>query len=132
MKFSDLYYRFRNSEKLKRQITEILESYEHQMPSSYHSCKEDLLPALFNWVKSSLDDIATWRDFDTDYVMIAHSMIVQQINSILGNFHDAHGINLSVRFLYPTYRWILQKCCQWGLKNGHLSQAEYDEYHFFD
>lgn len=132
MPIQDVYFRFRNCAKLKQTIIEILDTYERDLPSHLPPFKKELLPSLMEWIKTSANEIATWRDFDTDYPKLAHIMIIQTINQIFYNDHSNRGINLTVRYMRGSYNWLLRKCCKWALSKGYMTQAEYDDYNFIE
>ena len=130
MSIKDLHHFIRNSKKLKLACADVLDSYASQSPYRMSSCKQAMTEAVNAWVKDNRDELASWRDFDTDYIEMAHVIIVQTINATLFNYRERRGIDLRVRSNYNAYRWYLYKCCKWGLEHNLMTQEQYNEYEF--
>jgi hypothetical protein len=126
---SEIRY-LKNSKRLMKIVSDLISNYEKDGPTSFSSCKTELEKHIMDSIKDDHDNIATWEDYDTDYITIAHSYIIHTINWILYDHHLNHGINLTTHFLEPSYRHILHHCVDWAFDHGHLTRDEYNEYGF--
>ena len=123
----------KNSKRLLGIISDLLTEYEKDFPPQkmIPSCKSELMKLIKESVKDSFhDEIATWKDFDTDYIKISHVLIIQTINTIVDNYNENHGINLTDKYLMPSYQHVLHHCVDWAFDHGDLTRDEYNYYGF--
>lgn len=82
----------KNSTRLLNICKELIEKY--QTNDCKPSCENDLLDLLRERVVAAKAEISGWRDSDTDYIKIAHTMLAHATFDLLasGSYHIYTGV----------------------------------------
>ena len=82
MFFTNRNYK-KNSTRLLNICEELIEKY--QTNSCKPSCKTDLLDLIGSRVAAAKTEIIEWKDSDTDYIKIAHTMLAHATFDLLAS-----------------------------------------------
>ena len=84
----------KNAKRLIDICEHFIDEYESQSTKRIPSCKTDLLAEIKARVEADKKDIATWRDYDTDYIKIGHSLLANASFDLLasGHYHIYYGV----------------------------------------
>ena len=82
----------KNSTRLLNICGELIDKY--QQGRCKPSCKQDLLELINKRVYAAKGEIAEWKDHDTDYIKIAHTLLAHATFDLLasGKYHLYAGI----------------------------------------
>ena len=82
----------KNSTHLLNICCELIDKY--QKGRCKPSCKQDLLELIKKRVYAAKDEIAGWKDHDTDYIKIAHTLLAHATFDLLasGKYHIYAGV----------------------------------------
>lgn len=92
----DIFFKNRNYKKNSSRLISIcqdlIENYQHQ--SCKPSCTSDLITLIKSRVLNAKDEISNWKDYDTDYIQIAHTMLAHATFDLLasGKYHLYRGM----------------------------------------
>jgi len=82
----------KNSTRLLNICGELIDNY--QSSDCKPSCKQDLLELIKTRVQSAKKEITEWKDYDTDYIKIAHTLLAHATFDLLasGAYHIYFGV----------------------------------------
>ena len=91
MFFTNRNYK-KNSTRLLNTCKELIKKY--QTNDCKPSCEYDLLELIKSQVSAAKEEIIYWKDNDTDYIKIAHTMLVHATFDLLasGRYHIYTGM----------------------------------------
>lgn len=73
-----------NSKRLLNICNDLISEYEDKNNMS-PSCREDLIESIKYQVERSKAEISQWKDYDTDYIRIAHTMLANSSFDLLAS-----------------------------------------------
>ena len=84
----------KNAKRLIDVCEHFIDEYELQSTRIIPSCKNDMLAEIKARVEADKKDVATWKDYDTDYIQIAHSLLANVSFDLLasGRYHIYYGV----------------------------------------
>lgn len=86
----------KNTSRLLNICSDLIDKYEAEKESNrvVPSCKGDLMALLKGRFSEAQEEIADWKDCDTDYIRIAHSMLAHGTFDLLasGRYHIHYGM----------------------------------------
>lgn len=118
----------KNSERLFNILSELIDNYEDQFKPS---CKDDISKILIQKIEAAKEEISEWKDFDTDYIRIAHSMLANTSFEMLvsGKYHIYAG-HLNPMSCAHNLMLIYNKSMDYAVKineiNLETQEAEYE------
>lgn len=118
-----------NSERLKNIVFDLIDEYEDNIKPS---CKDEIKPILQQQINSDKKDIESWKDYDTDYIKIAHTFLANTTFDLLasGRYHIYAGtlnpMNCSSNLLK-----VYNNAMEYALSNKHISKEEREEQYNF-
>jgi hypothetical protein len=120
----------KNSKRLLEICEHYIEEYEKNSPKSFLSCKEDMLHSIRLQIEAEKADVAKWKDYDTNYIEIAHSMLAHTSFDLLasGRYHLYYGILNPMRCT-STLMAVYDGAMEWGVKNGLIDNDTKKEQH---
>ena len=118
----------KNAKRLIDICEHYIDEYEKESPQRWLSCKEDMLTSIRHQIEAEKDDVATWKDYNTDYIEIAHSMLAHTSFDLLasGRYHLYYGV-LSPRKCSSALMSVYNGTMQWGVRKGIIDEATRQE-----
>ena len=125
----NLYRYLINSNRLFNICCDLIDKYEKPgIEKLKRSCKDDLKKYIKDEIKSSKKEISEWKDFDTDYIKIAHSILANLTFNLLssGKYHIYYGIlnPLSCAF---NLKLVYRASMNFALTNNIITEEERKE-----
>lgn len=119
-----------NKKRLLNTCAGLIDKYEN-LDHCWYSCKKDLLDALGRKLDASKEEIASWQDYDTDYIHIAHNQMHMVAADLLcsGRYHFGPGV-LGKNTCAGNLKTVFNKCLDWFEEKGELAEdvrREYEE-----
>lgn len=116
----------KNSDRLRNICNDLIEKY--QANPSKPSCKSDLLELINLRIVAAKGEISEWKDFDTDYIQIAHTMLAHATFDLLasGKYHLYAGI-LNPMSCADNLMDVYKAVMQYGVENGMLDETTREE-----
>jgi|GEM_PF-972272 hypothetical protein len=116
----------RNSARLLNICKELIEKY--QTNNCKPSAETDLLELIGSRVTASKAEISEWRDSDTDYIKIAHTMLAHATFDLLasGAYHIYSGM-LNPMSCADNLMDIYKACMEYGIQTKLLDEKTREE-----
>ena len=117
-----------NKARLLRICLDLIEKYEVNSKAISKSCNNDMESGITRQIEVFSSEIENWDDYDTDYVEIAHKLLVEISFNLLasGKYHLYAGIlnplNCSGSLLRVHNNSLL-----WAVEKGVITEEEMDE-----
>lgn len=111
----------KNATRLISICEDLIEKYH---PQSYKpSCKMDLIMLIKARVLKAKDEIKDWKDYDTDYIQIAHTMLAHATFDLLasGKYHLHRGI-LNPMSCAENIMAIYKASMEYALKKNFIDE----------
>lgn len=117
-----------NKNRLLNTCGGLIDKYEN-LDLCWYSCKKDMLDELGKRFDKAKEEISEWKDFDTDYIHIAHNQLHMVAADLLcsGRYHSA-GMHLGSNTCAKNLRLVFNKCLDWFQERGELDDEERKEY----
>ena len=124
-----------NYKKNAKRLTDVCEhfivEYELKSPRTNPSCKNDMLVEIKRRIEADKKDVATWKDYDTDYIKIAHSLLANVSFDLLasGRYHIYYGVLNPLQCsscLLAVYNGSMQWAVGKGLIDEDTRKEQYD------
>lgn len=117
-----------NKNRLLNTCGGLIDKYENLDFCGY-SCKKDMLDELGKRLDKAKEEVSEWKDFDTDYIHIAHNQLHMVAADLLcsGRYHLA-GMHLGSNTCAKNLRLVFNKCLDWFQARGELGDEERKEY----
>lgn len=121
---------YKNSTRLLNICADLIEKYQHPPNHFVPSCKSYLLKLIKKRVSKEKQEISEWKDCDTDYIKIAHTLLVNATFDLLasGNYHIYTGqlstMNCSYNLL-AVYKASMEWAVKMNYINEETKQVEY-------
>lgn len=121
----------KNAKRLVGVCEHFIEEYELQSQRTLPSCKSDMLDEIKKRINADKADVATWKDYDTDYIKIAHSLLANVSFDLLasGHYHIYYGVLNPMRCsscLLAVYNGSMKWAVSNGLIDEETQQEQYD------
>ena len=116
----------KNSTRLLNICGELIDKYQN---SSYKpSCTKDLIELVTTRVQAAKDEIAEWKEYDTDYVKIAHTLLAHATFDLLasGKYHIYIGV-LNPMSCADNLMEVYKASMTYGVKHGLLDEDTKEE-----
>ena len=111
---------------------DIARQYEKEEHNDSFSCQEDLKEQLMKRIVAAKDEFEEFEEGKTDYVKIAHTLLVNEIYNMLAS--DTYTIRhadflgvLDPLSCGPNLLTVYKKSLEWGVKNGYITNDEKDD-----
>ena len=120
----------RNAKRLLNICNDLIEKY--QSNSFAPSCLSDLMELIEKRVMAAKSEIAEWKDYDTNYIKIAHTMLTHASFDLLasGKYHISFGI-LNPMSCANNLMDVYKASMDYGLKNNLLDEeTRKEEYEY--
>jgi hypothetical protein len=113
----------KNSKRLLDICEHYIEEYEKNSPKKFLSCKEDMLHSIRLQIEAEKADIAKWKDYDTDYIEIAHSTLAHTAFDLLasGRYHLHYGVLNPMR-CSSCLMEVYTQSMVWAVKKGIIDE----------
>ncbi|MBR2478953.1 MAG: hypothetical protein IKB47_00930 [Clostridia bacterium] len=120
----------KNSKRLVDICEHFIDEYELQATRKIPSCKNDMLAEIKARVEADKKDVATWKDYDTDYIEIAHSLLAHASFDLLasGRYHIYYGVLNPMRCsscLMAVYNGSMMWAVNKGLIDENTRKEQY-------
>lgn len=117
-----------NKNRLLKVCAGLIEKYE-KTDICWYSCKKDMLDELNKRFDAAKEEISEWKDYDTDYIHIAHNQLHMVAADLLcsGRYHFA-GMHLGTNTCAKNLRFVFTACLDWFQQKGELGDEERKEY----
>lgn len=122
----------KNSNRLYRICIDLIEQYEKENNKICPSARNDLGKLINSRIKAAKKEISEWKDHDTDYIKIAHTMLAHAAFDLLasGNYHIYYGI-LNPMNCSANLMIVYKKSMQYALENGLIDEnTREDQYNY--
>lgn len=121
-----------NSTRLAKICEDLIEKY--QSHNSLPSCKDDLMEVINTRIHAAKKEIAEWKDYDTDYIKIAHTMLSHATFDLLvsGKYHLYYGI-LNPMSCANNLQDVYKASMEYGVKTNIIDETtrkEQEQYLF--
>lgn len=118
----------KNMNRLLNICLDLIDEYESHNDNFAPSCKSDLQKILKQKIKASKSEIAEWKDYDTDYIKIANTMLHNTCGDLLtsGQYHLYMGI-LNPMSCANNLHTIYKKTLEYAVKSHLLTSDEAEE-----
>ena len=115
-----------NAKHLKTICEKLIDDYEGN--GMYPSCKEDLMHSVSLKIKACKSEIASWEDYNTDYIKIAHSMLANLTFDLLasGHYHIYAGVLNPMSCSHKLMN-VYKKCMEYALTNKIIDEKTHEE-----
>ena len=126
-----IYYK-RNSRRFINIFSALIDKYEKEAQEEYFilsdSCKKDMVSLMKSRLSIARVEVASWKDFDTDYIKIAHAHLSIVSFDLLssGKFHLSYGC-LSPFGPARNLKRIHSRAVRWALENNYITQEDVEE-----
>ena len=116
----------RNSKRLIEICCDLIEKY--QANSLKPSCKNDLMNTINDRLVESKDEISEWKDYDTDYIKIAHTLLANASFDLLasGQYHLHYGV-LNPMSCANNLMDVYKASMKYALNNNYIDEATLNE-----
>ena len=113
----------KNAKRLVDICEHFIEEYEAQSAQRIPSCKNDLLTEIKARVEADKKDIATWKDYDTDYIKIGHSLLANASFDLLasGHYHIYYGV-LNPMTCSACLMAVYNGSMKWAVNKGLIDE----------
>lgn len=116
----------KNSTRLLKICGELIEKYQSNpcAPSS----KQDLLQLITSRIHSAKDEVSNWNDYRTDYVKIAHTLLVHATFDLLasGKYHVYAGV-LNPMSCAENMMDVYKASMDYAVKRGFIDEDAREE-----
>lgn len=116
----------KNSTRLLDICGELIDKYQNS--SCKPSCRPDLIDLIKIRVDAAKDEITEWKDYDTDYIKIAHTMLAHATFDLLasGRYHIYAGV-LNPLSCADNLMDVYKASMEYGVKNSLLDEETREE-----
>ena len=92
MNLLKIFHTKRNTARLINICSNLIDDYENS--NLIPSCKNDLIELISKRLANAQEEISNWNDYKTDYIRIAHTMLVHGAFDLLtsGRYHLYRGV----------------------------------------
>lgn len=106
----------------------LIEKYE-KPDICWYSCKKDMLDELSRRLDAAKEEISKWKDYDTDFIHIAHNQLHMVAADLLcsGRYHFA-GMHLGSNTCAKNLRFVFNACLDRFQQRGELGDEKRKEY----
>ena len=117
----------KNRSRLVSTCESIIDNYERNETSFCPSCKAHVMEIINMRADAAKSEIASWQDYDTDYIQIATMMIQDACYNLLctGKFHIGRGM-LNPMMCGRKLLYVHDRCIDHGLKSKWIDESEAD------
>ncbi len=113
----------KNTSRLLNICSCLIDKYEKENKKVVPSCKKDLITLLKKRFDKAQEEIADWKDYDTDYIIIAHSMLAHATFDLLtsGSYHIYAG-TLNPMSCAPNLMTVYSCTMEHAVKTGEITE----------
>ena len=128
--FLNVFFRNRdyrkNSARLLKICSDLIEKYQKQRIKQ--SCKFDLIELVKLRLQSARAEVADWKDCDTNYIQIAHTMLAHATFDLLstGKYHIYRGI-LNPMSCAENLMDVYKACMEYAVSNSFIDEETQKE-----
>lgn len=117
---TNLFTKNKNADRLLNICLDLIDEYETNNVKATPSCKGDLRESLQQQIEVSKQEIKEWKDYDTDYIKIANTMLHNHSSDLLvsGRYHLYYGV-LNPTSCANNLLTIYKKTLEYAV-NSHL------------
>ena len=124
----------KNTSRLLNICSDLIDKYENENKTITSSCKKDLMALLKVRFDEAQEEIANWKDYDTDYIQIAHSMLAHATFDLLssGRYHIYHGTLNPMSCasnLMNVYSCVMKRAVEIGEFTEDVRKEQFDYLH---
>lgn len=123
MIFTWLNY-YKKSTRLLKICADLIEKYEKNSPYQFiPSCKSDLLELIKKGISKEKQEIAEWKDCETDYIKIAHTLLVHATFDLLasGYYHMYAGLLSTMNCAY-NLEAVYKASMEWAVMMNYIDE----------
>ena len=122
----------KNAKRLIDICEHYINEYELQAARKIPSCKSDLLTEIKLRIEADKKDVATWKDYDTNYIEIAHSLLAHASFDLLasGRYHIYYGV-LNPMKCTSCLMAVYNGSMMWAVKKGVIDEETRKEQHSY-
>ena len=116
----------KNSTRLLNICGDLIDNYQRGRHKP--SCKQDLMELIDTRVRAAKDEIAEWKDYDTDYIKIAHTLLAHASFDLLasGEYHIFAGV-LNPMSCADNLMDVYKASMEYGVHHGLLDDETREE-----
>lgn len=124
--FKKEFYFKKNSSRLLNICSELIDKY--QSHTLKPSCKEDLLKHVKDEIIRAKEEVSGWKDYDTDYIKIAHSLLTHGTFNLLssGKYHIHYG-ELNPLKCVDNLMDVYKASMHWAVENNLVDDTTRSE-----
>lgn len=111
-----------NSKRLLNICNDLISEYEDKNNMS-PSCREDLIESIKYQVERSKAEISQWKDYDTDYIRIAHTMLANSSFDLLasGKYNIYTGVINPMKCGSQLFN-VYDRSMEWAVSHKEIDE----------